>query len=87
MWYPLQESPATDWEARVDYLYNEGSYTVDDVEAKAYWDEYQEILLEQCPVIYLVGQRSFMGLWNRWDQSNAYFDALNGFEDNHIFLK
>jgi peptide/nickel transport system substrate-binding protein len=87
MWYPLQESPATDWEARVDYLYNEGSYTVDDAEAKTYWDEYQEILLEQCPVIHLVGPRSFMGLWNRWDQSNVYYDALNGFEETHIFLK
>ncbi|MDR3337920.1 MAG: ABC transporter substrate-binding protein [Treponema sp.] len=87
MWHPLQESPATDWEARVDYLYNEGSYTVDDAKAKTYWDEYQRILLEQCPVIYLVGQRSFAGLQNRWDMTNVYFDNLNGFESTHIFLK
>ena len=22
MWYPMQEKPVTDWEARIDYLYN-----------------------------------------------------------------
>ncbi|WP_010255735.1 ABC transporter substrate-binding protein [Treponema primitia] len=87
MWYPQQESPATDWEARIDYLYNEGAFTVDPVQAKVYWDEFQRILLEQCPLIYLVRPRSFTALRNRWDQSNVYFDNLNGFEVTHIFLK
>ncbi|MDR2070162.1 MAG: ABC transporter substrate-binding protein [Treponema sp.] len=87
MWYPLQETPATPWEARIDYLYNEGAYTIDQEKAKAIWDEYQEIILEQCPVIYLVRPRSFAALRDRWDQSNVYFDNINGFETNHIFLK
>ncbi|AEF86077.1 putative transporter [Treponema primitia ZAS-2] len=86
LWYPQQKSPATDWEARVDYLYNEGAFTVDPQKAKAYWDEFQGILLEQCPVIYLVRPRSFEALLNRWNQSNVYFDNLNGFEITHIFL-
>ncbi|MDR2741154.1 MAG: ABC transporter substrate-binding protein [Treponema sp.] len=87
MWYPLQETPATAWEARIDYLYNEGAYTIDQEKAKAIWDEYQEIILEQCPVIYLVRPRSFAALRDRWDQSNVYFDNINGFETNHIFLR
>jgi peptide/nickel transport system substrate-binding protein len=87
MWYPQQESPATDWEARIDYLYNEGSFTIDPVRAKAYWDEFQQIILEQCPLVYLVRPRSFVALRNRWDQSNVYFDNLNGFEVNYIFLR
>jgi peptide/nickel transport system substrate-binding protein len=85
-WYPLQKSPATDWEARVDHIYNEGSYTIDAVKAKTYWDELQQILLEQCPLIYLMRQRSFSALSNRWDFSNVYYDNRNGFESTHIFI-
>jgi peptide/nickel transport system substrate-binding protein len=85
-WYPLQESPATEWEARVDYLYNEGAYTLDRDRAMAIWNEYQEIILEQCPVVYLMRPRSFTALRSRWDLSNVYYDNLNGFEISAIFL-
>lgn len=87
MWNPLQETPATDWEARVDWLYNEASCIVDWQKAKPYWDEYQEIILEQCPVIYLVRGRSFYALNNRWDFSNFYFDNMNGAMTTHLWLK
>jgi peptide/nickel transport system substrate-binding protein len=87
LWYPLQEKPATDWEARVDYLYNEGCYTIDHDKAKVIWDEYQQILLEECPVIYLMRSRSFFAIRNRWDLSNVYFDNRNGTETSHVFLK
>ncbi|MDR2478703.1 MAG: ABC transporter substrate-binding protein [Treponema sp.] len=87
MWYPNQETPATEWEARVDYLYNEGCYTLDREKAQAIWDEFQLIILEQCPVISLLCARSFFALRNRWDFSNFYYDNLNGAETTHIFLK
>jgi peptide/nickel transport system substrate-binding protein len=87
LWYPLQPKPATAWEARVDYLYTEGSYTIDHDKAQKIWDEYQRIILEQCPVIYLMRARSFTALRNRWNFSNVYYDNLNGFETTHIFLE
>lgn len=87
LWNPLQKTPATDWEARIDYLYNEGSYTIDREKAKLIWDEYQTILLEQCPVIYLVTERGFVAVNNRWDFSNFYFDNKNGAMDTWVFLK
>jgi peptide/nickel transport system substrate-binding protein len=86
-WYPLQESPATDWEARIDYLYNEGKYTIDREEAGEIWDEYQRIILEQCPVIYLLRPRSFFALRNHWDFSNFYYDNLNGVETSQVFRR
>ena len=86
MWNPSQKSPATDWEKRVDYLYNEGSYTIDQAKAFGYWNEFQEILLEQCPLIYLMRRLSFLALNNRWDFSNVYYDNRNGFEGTHIYL-
>ena len=87
LWHPLQEKPHTDWEARIDYLYNEGSYTIDRAKASVIWDEYQRLILEQCPIIYLMRSRSFWALQNRWDFSNVYYDNLNGAEITHIFLK
>ncbi|MCF0241501.1 MAG: ABC transporter substrate-binding protein [Treponema sp.] len=87
LWYPLQESPATEWEERIDWLYNEGSYTADDSKAKVLWDEYQKIILEQCPVIYLLRSKSFFAIQNRWDFSNLYYDNLNGAELNYVYLK
>ncbi|MDR1352840.1 MAG: ABC transporter substrate-binding protein [Treponema sp.] len=87
MWYPQQESPATEWEARIDYLYNEGAYTVDPAKAKVFWDEYQELILEQCPLIYLVRVRGFLALNNRWDQRNVYYDNKSGLKLTNIFLK
>jgi peptide/nickel transport system substrate-binding protein len=87
LWHLLQEKPFTDWEARVDYLYNEGSYTIDKDKARVIWDEYQRLILEQCPVVYLMGSRSFWAIQNRWDFSNVYFDNLNGAETTHIFLR
>ncbi|MDR2746112.1 MAG: ABC transporter substrate-binding protein [Treponema sp.] len=87
LWHPLQEKPATEWEARIDYLYNEGKYTIDKEKARGIWDEYQSILLEQCPVIYLLRARSFFAIRNRWDFSNFYYDNLNGAESSEVFLR
>jgi peptide/nickel transport system substrate-binding protein len=87
LWYPLQKTPATGWEARIDYLYNEGSYTIDKEKARGYWDEYQRILLEQCPLIYLVRTRSFYALHNRWDFSNFYYDNIRGADVDRVFLR
>jgi peptide/nickel transport system substrate-binding protein len=87
LWHPFQQKPATDWEARIDYLYNEGSYTIDRQKAQVIWDEYQRLILEQCPVIYLMRPRSFFALRNRWDFTNFYYDNLNGVETRHIYLR
>ncbi|MCQ2610447.1 MAG: ABC transporter substrate-binding protein [Treponema sp.] len=87
LWYPLQKKPATDWEARIDYLYNEGSFTADYEEAKKLWDEYQTILLEECPVIYLVRGWSFFAIKNRWDFSNFTYDNKNGAMTDRIWAR
>ena len=87
LWNPLQKSPATDWEARVDELYQTAKCIVDYEKAKPYWDEYQQIFLEQCPVVYLVRSRSFFALQNRWNMTNFYYDNLSGAETSYLYLK
>lgn len=87
LWYPLQQTPATEWEARIDYLYNEGSAAADPAYAQTVWDEYQRIILEQCPVIYLVSSQSFVGVRNRWDSRNIYYDNVGGLQTEYVGLR
>ena len=87
LWYPLQNEPATEWEARVDFLYHKAACISDYDEAKPYWDEYQTIILEQCPIIYLTRGRSFMALQNRWNMTNVYFDNKYGATTDYIYLE
>jgi peptide/nickel transport system substrate-binding protein len=84
LWRPLQKEPATDWEARIDYLYNEGAYTADHEKAEKVWNEYQRIILDQCPFIYLVYPNSFMAVRNKW--GNVYYDSLTGSDSLYYYL-
>ncbi len=86
LWNPLQESPATEWEARCDFLYNEGCYTSDYNSAKKIWDEYQRLILEECPIIYLVRSKSFYAIKNKWNLENFYYDNVNGIKNEWLFL-
>ena len=87
LWNPLQKSPATEWEARIDEIYHTAKCIVDYEKAKPYWDEYQKIILEQCPIVYLIRSRSFFGLQNRWDMTNMYYDNLSGAETGYVYLR
>ena len=86
LWNPLQKTPATDWEARIDFLYNEGSYTIDKAEAKKIWDEYQSLILEECPMIYRVRPASFFAIRNKWNLTNFYYDNLDGAKTDRVFI-
>ena len=85
LWNPLQQEPATEWEARLDYLYNEGSFTPDPDKAKVIWDEFQSILLEELPLFYLSYTEAFSAVKNRWN--NVYYDTLGGLDTSRLFLK
>ncbi len=84
-WYPLQEEPHTSWEARLDTLYNEGKYTSDREQAQQIYDEFQQILLEELPLIYIVHSYSFLAVRDNWE--NVRYDTLHGLEQNYLFLK
>jgi len=53
-WFPRQKTPSTDWEARLDYLMNAQNKTLDFNERKKDFDEVQEILARQVPMIFTV---------------------------------
>jgi peptide/nickel transport system substrate-binding protein len=53
-WFCRQKSPVTPWEARIDYLMDSQLQTLDLTERKKDFDEVQDILAEQQPMIYTV---------------------------------
>lgn len=57
VWFPLQSSPSTEWEAQVDRLVEEIGASQDREKQKALYSEVQRIWSEQLPVIPLVAQR------------------------------
>ena len=61
-WFPRQKSPSTDWEARMDHLMDAQMQTLNLDERKKYFDEVQEILAEQVPMIFTVTPRYYAAI-------------------------
>jgi peptide/nickel transport system substrate-binding protein len=53
-WFPVQKTPSTDWEARIDSLMDAQMRTLDFARRKKCFDEVQVILGEELPMIYTV---------------------------------
>ena len=53
-WFPLQPTPSTEWEARMDTLLDAQMRTLDFAQRKKDFDEVQVILAEELPMIYTV---------------------------------
>jgi peptide/nickel transport system substrate-binding protein len=53
-WFPRQQTPSTDWEARIDSLMDAQMRTLDFAQRKKDFDEVQVILAEELPMIYTV---------------------------------
>lgn len=85
LWYPLQSEPATEWEARIDELYQKGQRTIDTVERKKIYDEYQKILLEELPFIYLVYPDGFVAY--KRQVKNLYLDNLSGSSVEYLYFE
>src|ERR1044071_7792210 len=61
-WFPLQKTPSTDWEARLDSLMDAQMRTLDFAERKKAFDEVQVILAEELPMIYTVSPFTYAAI-------------------------
>ena len=53
-WFPLQKTPATEWEAKIDALMDAQMRTLDFTARKKAFDEVQAILADELPMIYTI---------------------------------
>lgn len=66
LWYPEQETPATEWEARIDQLFDQQEQTLDTEKRIEIMHEIQAILAEELPLLYLVTPYGYAGIKNKW---------------------
>jgi len=76
-WFPRQKTPSTDWEARIDALMDAQLKTLDYQERKRDFDEVQEIMAEQQPLIFTVTPIYYAAI--RPDIANTRPTALGGY--------
>ncbi|HON09423.1 MAG TPA: ABC transporter substrate-binding protein [Chitinispirillaceae bacterium] len=75
MWYPRQKKPATEWERRVDSLFDVGVKELDVSKRKVIYDEWQQIISDQLPLIYTVLPERIYCISNKFKNLNP---SLNG---------
>jgi peptide/nickel transport system substrate-binding protein len=74
-WFPRQTTPSTPWEARMDYLMDAQISTLDFNERKKDFDEVQQIMGEQLPLIFTVSPQYYCAI--RSDIGNVRPTALS----------
>jgi len=85
-WRPKQTTPATPWEARIDADFSAGAHAQTIAERKKYYYDYQAILGEQQPMVFLVYQNQYTAMRNHFGnlQPSAFYGmsgALWNLED------
>jgi peptide/nickel transport system substrate-binding protein len=77
-WFPRQTTPSTPWEARIDQLMDAQMQTLDIAEREKDFNEVQEILAEQQPMIFTVTPIYYAAI--RSDVGNVRATALSYYE-------
>jgi peptide/nickel transport system substrate-binding protein len=64
VWDPAQTTPATPWEARIDRDFTNGAHELDPQKRKIYYDDWQETLGEEQPMVFLVYSDQYTAVRN-----------------------
>lgn len=73
---PIKGWLASDWELEIDRLFQEGVRELDESKRREIYGQFQQIIAEQVPFIYLVNQLEFSAVRDRVD--NIKYSALGG---------
>ena len=76
-WFPRENTPSTDWEARIDDLMDQQMNVLDYNKRKTIYDEVQAIVAEQQPIIPTVTPMYYAAI--RSDVANVRPTPLNGY--------
>jgi peptide/nickel transport system substrate-binding protein len=76
MWYPYQETPATEWEARIDEVWLQAQRAMDPEVRRQWYFEFQDIVAENVPLFYTVTSENMVAV--RDHLRNAIPDGIGG---------
>ena len=82
MWFPRQEKPSFDWEARINELFDQGVKELDPQKRKAIYGEWQVIAADKLPMIYTALPKNIEAIRNKFGNiyPTAYAGALHDIE-------
>ena len=80
VWNPQEPTPATPWEADIDKIFAAAGKETDTAKRKVLYNQFQEIVGEQQPIIFLVTAKSLGAIRNRMVGMKP--NALGGFRWN-----
>ena len=66
LWNPRQKTPATDWERKIDEIFQRQECELDVQKRRALIFQMQDIFAEQLPLFYLTTPMSYSGIQNKW---------------------
>ena len=86
MWNPRQEKAVTDWEKRIDQLFSQGVQELDEDKRKVIYDEFQQIVSDQLPVIYTVLAARIVAVNNKFGniKPSSYGGILHNIEEIYL---
>jgi len=86
MWHPLQKSPATSWEKRIDEIFDLGVQELDEARRKVLYDEYQHIVSRELPVVFTVLEANIFAVRNKFGnlKPTSYGGAFHNLEEIYI---
>ena len=88
-WYPRQKKPSTDWEARIDEIFNQGVQELDRNKRKILYDEWQGIVSQYLPLIYTALPLNIFAVRNKFGNlyPTSYGGAFHNLEEIYIIDK
>jgi peptide/nickel transport system substrate-binding protein len=75
-WWPKEPHPETAWEAKIDADFARGAHNPDPKQRKIYYDDFQEILGQEQPMIFLTYGEDYSAVRNHF--GNIEPTAFNG---------
>lgn len=86
LWNPAQPEPATDWERRINELFDQGVQELDRAKRKTYYDEWQQLVSENLPLIYTVLSESLFAVRDKFGNLNPtpYGGAFHNIDEIYI---
>lgn len=85
MWNPRQKSPQTQWERRVDELFDRGAVETDPQKRIQLYREAFRIIAEEQPMIFLVAPTSMLSTKNKFE--NLFPTVWGWYREEALFLK
>ncbi len=85
MWNPNQKKPATEWEAKIDKLFQKAAVELDPKKRDKLYKEAFKILGEEQPMVFIVAPEELIAVRNKL--KNVFPTVWGWYKENYVFVE